>query len=151
MKRKYLRKREKLQKKAKAQAQEREIPVKEDKPPEGTDPVSTEPLPLKNFVYFHPQDEDDIMEPTEEITKAHVFKNAEGKDVIAFPLCHLCGCALSPMIELEPDERGIVETCPFMPALIDEHTTLLRKLATPKNAECPCGSGKVYKRCCGMQ
>ena len=41
-----------------------------------------------------------------------------------------------------------VQTC-ALPIYIDTGGTLVTGSDTPRNAPCPCGSGKKYKRCHG--
>ncbi|MGE3668658.1 MAG: UPF0149 family protein [Polyangiaceae bacterium] len=85
------------------------------------------------------------------------------EEEIAFVLLALCDHSMldDPRLKLEGTKaEWIASACEELPQLLDEMYTKNRgrhpgagKQATSKkvdrNAPCPCGSGKKYKKCCG--
>ena len=101
--------------------------------------TSVSPGKLRDWLYVH-----DAPMPSDEVMREHVHQTEQGLN-LSFPVCKNCGQPLTPIQRRKP---GAVEACPHDtgPTHHHDHAT-----ATPgRNAPCPCGSGKKFKKCCGQ-
>ena len=56
---------------------------------------------------------------------------------------------LTPYFELVPKSIPLCKNSSQMAGKIADNKTVRKDETTGRNDDCPCGSGKKYKKCCG--